>query len=114
LKEYEEVQNVKTARDKERRSNDRGLLRIDASHRTGRLQSPEAAALLATPDRLGHRAASKQHRTRDGDVRSSGQVSGRVGSTASLEDDGIKAEREKCEKLLSTYKEAAKIVGEVL
>ena len=30
------------------------------------------------------------------------------------EDDGIKKEREKCEKLLSTYKEAAKIVGEVL
>ncbi|KAF2707934.1 hypothetical protein K504DRAFT_447007 [Pleomassaria siparia CBS 279.74] len=30
------------------------------------------------------------------------------------EDDTIKAEREKCEKLLSTYKEAAKIVGEVL
>jgi dynamin 1-like protein len=30
------------------------------------------------------------------------------------EDDGIKAEREKCEKLLETYKEAAKIVGEVL
>ncbi|KAI9657610.1 MAG: Dynamin- GTPase protein [Bathelium mastoideum] len=30
------------------------------------------------------------------------------------EDDAIKAEREKCEKLLSTYKEAAKIVGEVL
>jgi len=30
------------------------------------------------------------------------------------EDDGIKAEREKCEKLLRTYKEAAKIVGEVL
>jgi dynamin 1-like protein len=30
------------------------------------------------------------------------------------EDDGIKAEREKCEKLLTTYKEAAKIVGEVL
>ncbi|PLB48578.1 hypothetical protein P170DRAFT_411525 [Aspergillus steynii IBT 23096] len=30
------------------------------------------------------------------------------------EDDGIKAEREKCEKLLDTYKEAAKIVGEVL
>ncbi|KAK3167145.1 hypothetical protein OEA41_010271 [Lepraria neglecta] len=30
------------------------------------------------------------------------------------EDDGIKAEREKCEKLLSTYREAAKIVGEVL
>ncbi|KAL9038771.1 MAG: hypothetical protein Q9214_005149 [Letrouitia sp. 1 TL-2023] len=30
------------------------------------------------------------------------------------EDDGIKAEREKCEKLLETYREAAKIVGEVL
>ncbi|KZF23823.1 dynamin-1 [Xylona heveae TC161] len=30
------------------------------------------------------------------------------------EDDAIKAEREKCEKLLSTYREAAKIVGEVL
>jgi dynamin 1-like protein len=30
------------------------------------------------------------------------------------EDDKIKAEREKCEKLLKTYKEAAKIVGEVL
>ncbi|OAL31250.1 hypothetical protein AYO20_08305 [Fonsecaea nubica] len=30
------------------------------------------------------------------------------------EDDGIKKEREKCEKLLATYKEAAKIVGEVL
>ncbi len=30
------------------------------------------------------------------------------------EDDGIKAEREKCEKLLTTYREAAKIVGEVL
>lgn len=30
------------------------------------------------------------------------------------EDDAIKAEREKCEKLLSTYKEAAKIIGEVL
>ncbi|KAG5295252.1 dynamin family protein [Histoplasma ohiense] len=30
------------------------------------------------------------------------------------EDDGIKAEREKCEKLLGTYKEAARIVGEVL
>jgi dynamin 1-like protein len=30
------------------------------------------------------------------------------------EDDTIKAEREKCEKLLATYKEAAKIVGEVL
>ncbi|KIV83061.1 hypothetical protein PV11_05121 [Exophiala sideris] len=30
------------------------------------------------------------------------------------EDDGIKKEREKCEKLLATYKEAARIVGEVL
>ncbi|KAI5249755.1 dynamin GTPase [Aureobasidium subglaciale] len=30
------------------------------------------------------------------------------------EDDAIKSEREKCEKLLSTYKEAAKIIGEVL
>lgn len=30
------------------------------------------------------------------------------------EDDAIKAEREKCEKLLSTYKEAATIIGEVL
>jgi len=30
------------------------------------------------------------------------------------EDDQIKTEREKCEKLLKTYKEAAKIVGEVL
>ena len=30
------------------------------------------------------------------------------------EDDGIKGEREKCEKLLSTYKEAAKIISEVL
>ena len=30
------------------------------------------------------------------------------------EDDGIKAEREKCERLLETYKEAAKIIGEVL
>lgn len=30
------------------------------------------------------------------------------------EDDAIKAEREKCEKLLSTYKEAARIIGEVL
>jgi dynamin 1-like protein len=30
------------------------------------------------------------------------------------EDDAIKNEREKCEKLLSTYKEAAKIIGEVL
>jgi len=30
------------------------------------------------------------------------------------EDDAIKTEREKCEKLLTTYKEAAKIIGEVL
>lgn len=30
------------------------------------------------------------------------------------EDDGIKAEREKCERLLGTYREAARIVGEVL
>ncbi|KAH7326723.1 Dynamin central region-domain-containing protein [Stachybotrys elegans] len=30
------------------------------------------------------------------------------------EDDGIKKEREKCEKLLQTYREAAKIIGEVL
>lgn len=30
------------------------------------------------------------------------------------EDDAIKAEREKCEKLLATYKEAAQIIGEVL
>ena len=30
------------------------------------------------------------------------------------EDDGIKREREKCEKLLGTYREAARIVGEVL
>lgn len=30
------------------------------------------------------------------------------------EDDGIKAEREKCERLLATYREAAKIIGEVL
>ncbi|KAK6428814.1 Dynamin-related GTPase protein [Oleoguttula sp. CCFEE 5521] len=30
------------------------------------------------------------------------------------EDEGIKGEREKCEKLLGTYKEAAKIIGEVL
>ena len=30
------------------------------------------------------------------------------------EDDGIKAEREKCEKLLNTYREAGKIIGEVL
>lgn len=29
------------------------------------------------------------------------------------EDDAIKAEREKCEKLLETYKEAARIVAEV-
>ncbi|KKA30214.1 hypothetical protein TD95_001914 [Thielaviopsis punctulata] len=30
------------------------------------------------------------------------------------EDDGVKKEREKCEKLLATYREAAKIIGEVL
>lgn len=30
------------------------------------------------------------------------------------EDDGIKAERVKCEELLKTYKEASRIVGEVL
>ncbi|KJY00017.1 dynamin GTPase Dnm1 like protein [Zymoseptoria brevis] len=30
------------------------------------------------------------------------------------EDDGVREEREKCEKLLSTYKEASKIIGEVL
>ena len=30
------------------------------------------------------------------------------------EDDGIKEEREKCEKLLTTYREAAKIIGEVV
>lgn len=30
------------------------------------------------------------------------------------EDDAVKKEREKCEKLLKTYREAAKIVGEVL
>jgi dynamin 1-like protein len=30
------------------------------------------------------------------------------------EDDGIKTEREKCERLLGTYKEAARIIGEVL
>ena len=30
------------------------------------------------------------------------------------EDDGVKKEREKCEKLLDTYREAAKIIGEVL
>ncbi|KAK8162970.1 dynamin-1 [Phyllosticta citrichinensis] len=29
------------------------------------------------------------------------------------EDDGIKAEREKCERLLKTYKEAASIIGEI-
>jgi len=29
------------------------------------------------------------------------------------EDDAVKKEREKCEKLLKTYKEAAQIVGEV-
>ncbi|KAK5628174.1 hypothetical protein RRF57_003889 [Xylaria bambusicola] len=30
------------------------------------------------------------------------------------EDDGVKKEREKCEKLLQTYREAAKIIGEVI
>ena len=30
------------------------------------------------------------------------------------EDDVVRQEREKCEKLLSTYREASKIVGEVL
>ncbi|KAL1888642.1 Dynamin-related GTPase protein [Sporothrix stenoceras] len=30
------------------------------------------------------------------------------------EDDGVKKEREKCERLLETYKEAAKIIGEVV
>ena len=30
------------------------------------------------------------------------------------EDDGIKNEREKCERLLGTYREASRIVGEVL
>ncbi|KAM0240754.1 hypothetical protein ACHAP5_007898 [Fusarium lateritium] len=30
------------------------------------------------------------------------------------EDDGVKKEREKCERLLQTYREAAKIIGEVL
>lgn len=30
------------------------------------------------------------------------------------EDDGVKKEREKCEKLLQTYKEASKIIGEVV
>ncbi|KLU89304.1 dynamin-A [Magnaporthiopsis poae ATCC 64411] len=30
------------------------------------------------------------------------------------EDDGVKEEREKCEKLLQTYREASKIIGEVL
>jgi dynamin 1-like protein len=30
------------------------------------------------------------------------------------EDDGVKKEREKCEKLLETYREAAKIIGEVI
>ncbi|PHH91267.1 hypothetical protein CDD83_1129 [Cordyceps sp. RAO-2017] len=30
------------------------------------------------------------------------------------EDDGVKKEREKCENLLQTYREAAKIIGEVL
>lgn len=30
------------------------------------------------------------------------------------EDDNIKSERQKCERLLSTYREAAKIISEVL
>lgn len=30
------------------------------------------------------------------------------------EDENIKSEREKCERLLETYREAAKIIGEVL
>ncbi len=30
------------------------------------------------------------------------------------EDDAIKAEREKCERLLKTYREAGRIIGEVL
>ena len=30
------------------------------------------------------------------------------------EDEGIKGEREKCEQSLATYREAAKIIGEVL
>lgn len=30
------------------------------------------------------------------------------------EDDGVKKEREKCERLMETYKEAAKIIGEVV
>ena len=30
------------------------------------------------------------------------------------EDEGIKGEREKCERLLGTYREAAKIISEVL
>ena len=30
------------------------------------------------------------------------------------EDDGVKAEREKCERMLTTYREASKIIGEVL
>jgi len=30
------------------------------------------------------------------------------------EDDGVKKEREKCEKLLQTYREAAKIISEVI
>lgn len=30
------------------------------------------------------------------------------------EDDTVKKDREKCEKLLETYKEAAKIIGEVV
>jgi len=30
------------------------------------------------------------------------------------EDDAVRQEREKCEKLLGTYREAARIIGEVL
>lgn len=30
------------------------------------------------------------------------------------EDDTVRQEREKCQKLLDTYKEASKIIGEVL
>jgi len=30
------------------------------------------------------------------------------------EDDAVRQEREKCQKLLDTYKEASKIIGEVL
>ena len=30
------------------------------------------------------------------------------------EDEGVRQDREKCEKLLQTYREAGKIVGEVL